>query len=545
MSPETSPDQKTRSVAVSGLSQGSTAADNRPSRHARPKLWLLAVPALLVLVAAWGIYSVVWPPSVEPETKPASAAVAAPVTPNGQPLGLGPEPDPKDRLPLDPLIPETAAGQLAEAERLVNDLARRFPDNPDAHEMQARFHYEFGQVDQAVAAWKRCLELNPNYAYALIGLAQAAAGRGEHDQAVAYCRRAVLADPNRPSHQIDLGQALVAAGEIDEALEVLERVVRAAPASARAHGTLGAALIQKRDYDAAKASFEATLRLDPTHAQAHFGLATACARLGLLEQAREHEVKFREFRTSRYEELRGQRASYDDDRALGVDLAVRYTEVASVYLAEGRPTHAEQLWRRASRLDSENRECRQALAWHYLGQDKLRETILMLRELARLEPANPSFPAEIARLYGRLGRLDDAERTLRDFSESAPDNVAGHIALAEFYLNAKPQPALAVEQARKAVDLAGTAQHWVLLSAAHELAGELPAAVDALEHAVQLAPDNPQYRQLLALSKARAATPDAAGQARPIKKGPSTDAGALPGISPGGTTAPEAPHPGD
>ena len=364
---------------------------------------MFAIPVMIILVAAWVIYSVVQqsavgptavkPPSVhllspEPDSLPADAATIAPGAPSVQSAGAGAAAnDPQDRLPLEPLIPETAAGLLQEAERLVGDLATRFPNNPDAHEMHARFHYEFGQVDEALAAWRRCLELDPNYAYALIGLAQAATGRGEHDQAVAYCRRAVLAEPSRPSHQIDLGKALVTAGEIDEALEVLERVVKATPDSARAQAELGAARLQKRDHAGAKVAFEEALRLNPANAAAHFGLATTCARLGLENEAREHEAKFREFRSDRHQELRGQRASYDDERALREDLAVRYSEVASVLVAEGRPVLAEQLWRRGARLHPENRECRQALAWLYLGQNKLWEAILMLRELARLEPA--------------------------------------------------------------------------------------------------------------------------------------------------------------
>ena len=456
------------------------------------------------------------------EDQAAGAPAPAPPEPVGGQAPGGPvQPNPQDRLPLAPLIPETAPELLEEAERVVADLADRFPNNPDAHEMGARFHFEFGQVDEAVAAWHKCLDLNANYAYAHIGLAKAATGRGDHAEAVAWCRRAVLADPGRVSHHIDLGQALVTAGEIDEALDVLQAVVKSAPTSARGHAELGAAQLQKRDYEAAKGSFETALRLNPTYATAHFGLATACARLGLVQEAQQHEEKFREFRSERHQELRGQRAAYDDDRALREDIAQRYTEVAAVYLAESRSALAEQLWRRATRLDETNVESRQALAWLLVGQDKLRETIVMLGELARLEPANPSYPAEIARLYGRLGRLDEAERTLQEFGQSSPESAAGQAALADFYLSVRKEPSRAVEHAKRAADLSGSPQHWFLLSAAHEVAGDVQAAVFALERAAELAPENAQYRQLLALTKGRAAN-QPAGAALPAA-GPNSE----------------------
>ena len=544
------PNNESRAIDVKGESpRNPSSLQETQANAAGPKMrawpgrsgpW--AVVLVIIAVVTGGIYVAVWPPASPPDeaaqrSRAASTATTAPPAPQVKTTT-----EEEGRLPLDPLVPETAAEQLAEGERIVDDLARRFPKNPDAHEMQARFHYEFGQVDRAVAAWQRCLELDLNYAYAHIGLAQSATGRGAHDEAVAHCRRAVLADPNRPSHQIDLAQALVTVGELDEALEVLERVVKAVPGSARAQSTLGTAQLQKRNYEAAKTAFEAALRQDPTHAQAHFGLATACARLGLAEQARDHEAKFREFRDSRHQELRGQRASYDDDQALREDLAVRYTEVASVYLAERRPAVAEQLWRRAARLDPKNRDCRQALAWLLLKQEKPLETIRMLREVAQLEPANPSCHAEIARLYSQLGRLDDAERTLCEFVESLPENAVGRLTLAEFYLNVKREPKLAVEHARKAVDLTGAAEHWFLLSAAHEVAGDLPAAMDALENAARVAPDNPQYRQLLALVKSR--TDGSATTPHPVKT-PSAPNNDSRGAPPDGTVTPNVPQRGD
>jgi tetratricopeptide (TPR) repeat protein len=358
--------------------------------------------------------------------------------------------------------------------------------------------------------------LNANYLYAHAGLAKAAKEQGALDEAVAHCRRAVLADTQSPTHQIELGTALLAVGDVEEAVAVLEAVVKADPASARGRAELGAAQLQKRDYAAAKTSFEAALKLDPSYATAHFGLATALARLGDAAQARQHEAKFQQFRSQRGEELRGQRIAYDDDQALREDIARLYTQTAGVYLAEGRQAAAERLWRRAARLHAENRECRQALAWLSLQQKKPLETIRLLRELSQLEPASAVYPAEIARLYVELGRLDDAQRALEEFAQMAPDNPDGQRALAEFHLKLKGQPQLAVEPAKKAAELSASASDWVLLSAAHELAGDLPAAVASLEQAARLAPDNLQYRQLLALLKERAAKspPEAAQPAR-------------------------------
>src|SRR5690606_24158248 len=110
--------------------------------------------------------------------------------------------DRKDRLPLDPLIPESASALIEEGKRVADDLVDRFRQSPDAHEMLARFHYEFGQVERAVQAWQQCLELDPSYAYAHAGLAKAATRRGAHGEAVSHLRQAILVQPQVVSYQI-------------------------------------------------------------------------------------------------------------------------------------------------------------------------------------------------------------------------------------------------------------------------------------------------------------------------------------------------------
>jgi tetratricopeptide (TPR) repeat protein len=372
--------------------------------------------------------------------------------------------------------------------------------------MRGRIEFEFASLDEAQAAWERCLALDPNYVYAHVGLAKAANERGELTQAVAYWRRAVLAEPAAVAHQIELGKALLASGDVAEALSVLEGTVRAEPANPLAHAALGSAQLQDRQDAAAKDSFEKAVGLDEDHAPAHFGLATALGRLGQDELARKHQSRHAELSADRQETVRGQRVAYDDRQALQEDVARFYTEIGSVYLAQKQLAAAEQLWRRAARLDANNRSSREALAWLLVQQHKPLESILQLRELARVEPENVAYPAEIARLFGELGRLDDAEQTLQEFAQLAPDSASAQRALAEFYLGVMNEPSAAVEHAQRAAEISGAATDWVLLSAAHERASELPAAVAAMQRACELAPQNLQYRQLLALLKERAGT---------------------------------------
>ncbi len=468
------------------------------------------VLALLVVIgaAALGLYFGLATWLRKLDAPPARLATRLPPEPIDEAQSeRAPAADRPKRLPLDPLVPQSGARLIAEAERVANDLAERFPENPDAHEMLARFQFEFADVEAAATAWRRCLVLNANYAYAHAGLAKVATEHGELDSAVAHWRRAILADPGTAAHQVELGRALLASGEVHEAIAVLTEVVKADPTNSQAHAELGSAHLQKRDDAAAKAAFEQALALDPLLAAAHFGLATACMRLGQVDEAREHEARYTELRADRTQAVRRARRAYDDDRALGEDIARLYTDMGSVYLAAGQAEQAEQLWRRAVRLHAENRACRQALAWLMRQQNKPLESILLFRELARLEPQNVAYPVEMARLFAEIGRARDGQLVLQEFADTAPEIAAGQTALAEFYLRVMKEPGRAVEHAQKAAKLSGAAADWALLSSAHERNGDFAAAIAALERAMDLAPDNLQYRQLLALLKQRADQP--------------------------------------
>ena len=120
-----------------------------------------------------------------------------------------------------------------------------------------------------------------------------------------------------------------------------------------------------------------------------------------------------------------------------------------------------------------------------------------MQELAAIEPANPSYPLEVGRLYAELGQRPAAEAALREACRRDPQLAAGHAALARLYLDDPAQGAAALEHARAAVDLQPTATHFGLLGTACRLNGDRQAALAAWKRAAELDPQNVQYRRLV------------------------------------------------
>ncbi len=68
------------------------------------------------------------------------------------------------------------AGQFTEARDLAQKAAETDPDNAEVHLLLGRAHYQLGELDEAIAAWKRTLQLAPQQSFAIKMLA---ALRGE------------------------------------------------------------------------------------------------------------------------------------------------------------------------------------------------------------------------------------------------------------------------------------------------------------------------------------------------------------------------------
>ena len=328
---------------------------------------------------------------------------------------------PEQRLELPVELPGDAESLLAEADVVAGDLVVRYPSDPDAYEMRARIQRYRGHTSEAVKCWQRCLELNADYAHAHEGLGAVAAQQEDHEQAETHFRQALRLTPTSAAARIGLAQALIDQGKLPEAIVLLEQSLPASPEGVEPHVLLGMAYSQQQNHAKAKEHYQAAIARDPQHANARWGLANACLRLGLSDEARQHREEFQKLRAGEREVRQMHRNQYNDLTSLKEDLAALYTDAARVYISHGAGSDAEQLWKRAAAVHPQNTSCRQALAWYYLQKQQPRDTITMLRELAGLEPDNPSYLLEVVRLYLGMNQTDAAEKTLLEVCPVGPE----------------------------------------------------------------------------------------------------------------------------
>jgi tetratricopeptide (TPR) repeat protein len=192
-----------------------------------------------------------------------------------------------------------------------------------AHNNLGSTYYAAGRFEEAAAAFRRACELDPGYGQAFFNLALAhiklgrekeanetldAALRAYHSEGEAHLKAGRLKEAEeafRGMLQIDpeyapalmrLGLVYNAAGRYEEAARNIRRVAEREPGNAWAHETLAEALYGEQKYEEAAASAERALKLSPDSPGAHYLAGLARASLGQRDPALAHLARLQQLK---------------------------------------------------------------------------------------------------------------------------------------------------------------------------------------------------------------------------------------------------------
>jgi tetratricopeptide (TPR) repeat protein len=159
------------------------------------------------------------------------------------------------------------------------------PDSLLAHDILGEALVKNGKLDDAIAHFKKALELNSNYAEALNDLGYALYLKKEPDEAITQYKKALEIRPDFAEAWNHLGTALRQEGKLDEAIAQYHRALELNPAFAEAQNNLGNALSAEGRLDEAIAQFRMALEFKPDNAEIHYNLGVALFADGDLGQS--------------------------------------------------------------------------------------------------------------------------------------------------------------------------------------------------------------------------------------------------------------------
>jgi len=208
----------------------------------------------------------------------------------------------------------------ADAKSAVPVLERALqadPERPRLHFQIATAYTNLGEVEEALAAFAREVELNedPEIRYlAHLNRSILFKRRQQWADAAASLEQAVLLKPEQPDAYAKLTTLYLEAGELSQATATLTRGAEVGFRSARLYFNVGARLFNDRHYEDAEEAFRSALEIDGEMAEAERSLAATLSQLGRADEARDHLGRYLELRPDApdADEVREHLAASDD-----------------------------------------------------------------------------------------------------------------------------------------------------------------------------------------------------------------------------------------
>jgi tetratricopeptide (TPR) repeat protein len=141
------------------------------------------------------------------------------------------------------------------------------------------------QVNEAIAAYRRAIELNPRFYWSHHYLGEALVSQRDWEGAIAAYRRAIELNSNSIYSYHKLGQVLTHVGQWQEAIACYHQAIELDPNFAECHNSLGEALAQQGKLDEAITCYQTAVELDPGYDETYINLSEAALQQGRIDEA--------------------------------------------------------------------------------------------------------------------------------------------------------------------------------------------------------------------------------------------------------------------
>jgi serine/threonine-protein kinase len=174
---------------------------------------------------------------------------------------------------------------LTSAVRTLRDTVAARPDDYVAILNLGNALKNLGQLDEAIAMYRKAIKINPNYVTALENLGISLFLQDKYDEALVSYKDALRLDPKTVVANQGLGSVLEAKGRVDEAIAAYRRAVNARPDDGFTHNRLGALLAKKGRWEEALIEGQESVRLNPNNSDIQQGFGQTLQGLGRFEEA--------------------------------------------------------------------------------------------------------------------------------------------------------------------------------------------------------------------------------------------------------------------
>jgi serine/threonine-protein kinase len=314
-----------------------------------------------------------------------------------------------------------------------------------------------GDLQLAILAEQRAIELDPKSAILPCNLGVAFERLGRLDDAIASYERAIELAPDVSHFHVNLGIALMTKEELEDAIGCFRTAVELEPKDVRGSVLLCKALCQQRETDEAIACMRTAIELAPTNSGLRLELGVALHQAGQVDEAM---------------------ACFRKAAELAPASANAHHDIGATLVRSGHPAEAVPGYRKAVELDPTNAQFHLdlGLALENSGQDDA--ALESYRKTVELDPKNPIANYKVGWCMQDVHRWDEAIESYRRTIESDPSHAEAHCNLAMCLQNTG-RMVEALEQFRRGHELGSKRPDWRYPSAEWVRTAEIRVALEA------------------------------------------------------------------
>jgi tetratricopeptide (TPR) repeat protein len=147
------------------------------------------------------------------------------------------------------------------------------------HEILATYYGDRGLLNEEMEEWKKGVSVAENERY-IINLGNTYWKLGRHQEAIATYKKAIQLNPNSAEGYNNLGVALSHLGEYKEAVKQYQKSIQLDSNYFLAYSNLGALFAGMGNYEEALKVLKATIQINPDYFEAYNNLAIVYNRMG-------------------------------------------------------------------------------------------------------------------------------------------------------------------------------------------------------------------------------------------------------------------------
>lgn len=272
-----------------------------------------------------------------------------------------------------------------------------------------------GRAGEALEPFEKALVLKPEFPDALSNYGHALRQVGRAEDALRQFRRALELKPNHVGALNNLGAELAQSGRAREALTLFERALQAKPGDAATADNIAGALRELGRFDEAIARHEEAIRLRPQSAAAHANLGRTLFRRGRLAEAL---------------------SSFSRALELNPNLPAAISHYATALAAAGRPEEALRQLERGVAVAPESAEAQVNLGVALAQTGRLDDAVARFEAAVRLAPEFTAAQSNLGNALLAQRRWTAAIPPLEIAARLQPDSAAAHAQLAVARVNA-------------------------------------------------------------------------------------------------------------